>query len=612
MGDFQVKGQGLLAKLIDGEISAENDLILIQKNTSSGRVWQLLEAKQNPEISKTAHSIISGTELISLFKAIANNDEKSIPLKFQGDDYSNLTKNGKFRIISRLIPGMETNEHKLMREKISNVKRSILEVGSTVGKGLSKIEKQGYSGRFVGQDQGEHPYWLRELIFKGAVAGEVNIIFNGWKEDKATKLSIKEWTASKQNEWQASKSTLEFLPWLSKQIWDNKEKAAWQEAHPNVQFSQQSFDDWQKDQQDLTLILPTWLLKQISEKTTDKEFAKWRDETILGRKKNWETFKSETGLDISFEDHEKKAFEHSNSGSLLDSWQWILNDAWKNSGTIDTYPVFVRKLKWTEETDSGKTSLGFDEWNKKQDDSVIERFKGSSLPLTFEEWKAQQDDSILNDPAPFILLDEKSREIYRTICDSGMLTRNLKTLDTSFDKTLHSGNGYAIFVIGPDQDLYTGSHIGGVFHHSSFLGEGAVMAAGEIKTNKNGQITELSSKSGHYRPTDKENQFMLNYFKNRGADLSKLQFTAYGTNGQTEKYNAAKYLNYLEHKHEYESLNKKIKNSENHISKLKKQRSESKKGKTGRAKKSTLTQQLDIHEKNLKELTVMAKALAPR
>jgi hypothetical protein len=218
----------------------------------------------------------------------------------------------------------------------------------------------------------------------------------------------------------------------------------------------------------------------------------------------------------------------------------------------------------------------------------------------------------LNAPAPFILLDQKSREIYRTTCDSGTLTRNLKPFDTSYDKTLHSGSGYAIFVVGPDQDLYAGSHIGGVFHHSNFLREGAVMAAGEIKTDGNGQITELSSKSGHYRPTDKENRFMLNFFKDRGADLSKLKFTAYGADGQTEKYNAAKYLNYLEHKGEFELLNKKIKNSQKHIAKLKKQRSESKKGKTGRAKKSSLSQQLDIHEKSLAELTKMAKSFAPR
>ena len=169
------------------------------------------------------------------------------------------------------------------------------------------------------------------------------------------------------------------------------------------------------------------------------------------------------------------------------------------------------------------------------------------MPLSFEKWRAQQDDSILVEPSPFIHLNTDEREIYRTTCENGTLKRNGHAFDTSFEKTLHSGNGYAIFVIAPDHNLYSGSHIGGVFHHSSFLGEGATVAAGEIKTDPNGKIVELSSKSGHYRPKDSQNLYMLKYFQDRGADLSTIKFTFYGTEGKTEERNAHEYLEGLEH-----------------------------------------------------------------
>ena len=152
------------------------------------------------------------------------------------------------------------------------------------------------------------------------------------------------------------------------------------------------------------------------------------------------------------------------------------------------------------------------------------------------------------DPAPFVRLGEEERKVYRTTCQSGILTRNGFPLNTAFDKTLHSGSGYAIFVIGSDEDLYCGSHIGGVFHHSSFLGDAATVAAGEIKTNPDGSVAKISSKSGHYRPTDAQNLYTLRYFRDRGVNLSSVEFTFFDPKGATERHNALEYLNELEYR----------------------------------------------------------------
>ncbi len=70
---------------------------------------------------------------------------------------------------------------------------------------------------------------------------------------------------------------------------------------------------------------------------------------------------------------------------------------------------------------------------------------------------------------------------------------------TAAKETAFSGTGWAIFVISPEGDFFSGSHEVGKHHHSSFLGGGAVMAAGEIVVD-NGIIRFITGKSGHYKP----------------------------------------------------------------------------------------------------------------
>lgn len=215
-------------------------------------------------------------------------------------------------------------------------------------------------------------------------------------------------------------------------------------------------------------------------------------------------------------------------------------------GSVDDFPTYARKLQWESQTKAQKTDKPFEEWNTAEDSTLHARHKGSHLPLTFEQYQKQQNDGILVEPAPFINLSPTERKAYETTCANGKLVRNGHPLNTGFEKTLHSGEGYAIFVIGPNDDLYCGSHIGGVFHHSSFLADGATAGAGEIKTDQDGKIIELSSKSGHYRPTNAQNLHTLHYFKDRGVDLN-IKFTFYDTNGKTQERNAQEYLDELEH-----------------------------------------------------------------
>ena len=130
------------------------------------------------------------------------------------------------------------------------------------------------------------------------------------------------------------------------------------------------------------------------------------------------------------------------------------------------------------------------------------------------------------------LSNEKSRRPFRVffkkdpVDNHANLTRgNLaNTFNTADHSTAFSKQGYAIFVISPEKIMYSGSHSVGQFHHSSFLAGSAVLSAGEIKTNAEGEIVWFSNKSGHYQPGMDQVVNALKFFKSKGVDLSKVVF----------------------------------------------------------------------------------------
>jgi hypothetical protein len=90
------------------------------------------------------------------------------------------------------------------------------------------------------------------------------------------------------------------------------------------------------------------------------------------------------------------------------------------------------------------------------------------------------------------------------------------TVDSS---TFVRGPGWEIFVLSWTGDLYMASHKLGQFHHSSLLSGSDVAAAGEIRTDASGKILELTDKSGHYQPGDRQLQQLLYLLKKRGVPL---------------------------------------------------------------------------------------------
>lgn len=93
-----------------------------------------------------------------------------------------------------------------------------------------------------------------------------------------------------------------------------------------------------------------------------------------------------------------------------------------------------------------------------------------------------------------------------------------KLFDTRQATTAFALNkGRAIFVMDATGAMYVSNEqTRGKFHHSSFLRGGAVAAAGDVRI-ENGQITAISRKSGHYRPTEAQLSQAVNYLKSQGV-----------------------------------------------------------------------------------------------
>jgi hypothetical protein len=131
------------------------------------------------------------------------------------------------------------------------------------------------------------------------------------------------------------------------------------------------------------------------------------------------------------------------------------------------------------------------------------------------------------------MLSEKERESFCLNCEDGIFTRKGAPYSTDHHYSCHSGKGYAIFVVGPNKQMYCHDHLthsdeGKLFYHSSFLSDGAIFCAGEIKIDEHGKLVALSNKSGHYQPGDPENLFLLRYLEERGIDLTTVEFSFVG------------------------------------------------------------------------------------
>lgn len=89
--------------------------------------------------------------------------------------------------------------------------------------------------------------------------------------------------------------------------------------------------------------------------------------------------------------------------------------------------------------------------------------------------------------------------------------------------------GWAAFVMSPQNVIYAGMHVGGVFHHSSFLCGAPVLASGMMRV-ENGRIRGIHEKNGHYRSQEVHLLTFLKHLVRNlpGTDWHDVEYITFG------------------------------------------------------------------------------------
>lgn len=227
----------------------------------------------------------------------------------------------------------------------------------------------------------------------------------------------------------------------------------------------------------------------------------------LAKSKKFTDFTRKLGLETA--EHKKER--------VLDSWKLAIKQAnIIGKGLLDKNDKTLHPEYWQEaiQPDHEPGFLLKDQVKRWQQDT--------DNKLNFTEWRVEKGltgQGIVQ----VKYCDETERKDYLVNINNGQLTRNGQIFDTKNEETAFSGEGTAIFVISPDGKMYAGSHEEGEFHHSSFLAGGAIKAAGEMRTDSEGKIIFLSTKSGHYRPGNEEMVEALKSLDSQGVDLANIK-----------------------------------------------------------------------------------------
>jgi hypothetical protein len=142
-----------------------------------------------------------------------------------------------------------------------------------------------------------------------------------------------------------------------------------------------------------------------------------------------------------------------------------------------------------------------------------------------------------------LLVKKKSKDEQRAkymLRLGSTMTRGPKNevLDTKDMASNFSGNGFGIFVMGQNGQIYVGSHKVGVFHHSSFLAGGNVAAAGEMQVS-GGKMVTLTNKSGHYQPRDEHNAQVIGELMDGGIHPKSYKYRVVNKDRSVKEYNTA-------------------------------------------------------------------------
>ncbi|MBX3719743.1 MAG: hypothetical protein KF898_08870 [Parachlamydiales bacterium] len=193
------------------------------------------------------------------------------------------------------------------------------------------------------------------------------------------------------------------------------------------------------------------------------------------------------------------------------------------------FPMLQRQFELRRQEDP---SLDYESWLQTEDArSFLEAQEGTSEISAFQ--------------VEYLTPEQRAehRVEFRREGENTVLFYQGKPLNTEEFET-EAGTGRAIFVIGPDHELYVGSHKYFKFHHTSFFGGKPVIGAGELITDPNGKLIAVTDKSGHYKPSKMQMWDALRFLKDeKNVDLRDITLIRVPRHREfTGRYNADEFL----------------------------------------------------------------------
>ncbi|MDX2345773.1 MAG: serine hydrolase [Legionella sp.] len=424
-------------------------------------------------------------------------------LSYLGDDIA------KARIVETLEETFVDNDRPVTQEALKKSLESFgivavtsrseklqrgLKRAAIMGKGMQQMSRRQTSDEARGRTMVENPHInlfmeVRTEEEEELLAKQREGVFRCWKTDKNANLALPEWEAYKKEQWKKNQTELDFVPWLYHQIWEQSgtkdDILTWLIRFEYEKFNvEMPFDEWKKA---FISDITTYYGQYCDAHATQAEILNaWLEKSI-------------SGLNLSDADY-------------------VTFKAWRKAGKIDHFQAAILRKAW-EQTDK---RLSLEKYTELKRQALDERWEKSGLKqagVSFQYWREMQDPTLVNDTGlrPFIRCDAKTRKLYHvTSSQTGEILRNGRLYSTEYDTTLHSGKGYAIFVVDSDEQIYAGSHIQQVFHHSSFLSNAATLASGEVRMGLESFIQYAKDK--HHADV------MLAEFTSNNKDPYKIQF----------------------------------------------------------------------------------------
>ena len=191
-------------------------------------------------------------------------------------------------------------------------------------------------------------------------------------------------------------------------------------------------------------------------------------------------------------------------------------------------PMGDRYVKGEKEAPKKKVQVGGQEVEVHQKEWLREVHnekmrKEGGKEISQEEWDRR---GLSSKQAMTQYLNEEQRASHKVNIEGGVLKGSDGQKLTGGDERIFVMDGQGQLYAQKDNTLQKDANGKAVhMHHSSFLSGEAVAGAGELRVGPEGQLKEVTDRSGHYKPGQEQTKQTLEEIERQGASLDNVKFT---------------------------------------------------------------------------------------